>query len=891
MQLLNTNSTSYKKIKELGEGSFGEVFLVENIKTGQMLVSKEMRLQGLDEATTIQLYTEAKVLETIKHPNIIEMHDTYRTKSNKLVLILEYASNGDLSQYIKKCGNRNIDEEQIRLWIIQLCLALKHSHDYKVVHRDLKTCNVFLDSENHVKLGDFGLAKNLVGSRQNGQGMAGTPLYLSPEAITKGVCSFKGDVWSLGVVLHELCSLKNPFSTSNYANLIYKICNEPIPPVPDTYTPELREFITMLLERDDKKRPTIRELFETDLIQKTLMKHKDEFKKLISATTLSNIEFNDNGMKKDFAKMKVYRFSEYKDPTLVMQNIQRLVNREEKASRFKPQKVSISEVDDDDEEDESSMVEETVFVKGAKRNIFEPIDGSENEQSKSLIREASDEMVTLSQLRREVNASKNEGKLLSVEEIAEVDSQAEASGSDNQIVSFYNSVMKSVFDRDTKNSNENRPTFDTTHKTSKFYIEKNRQILDSLFDNKSTPSSSLNTPKASDNRLNKEALSQFRNSHIDSEDIDIDDGNSGSLDAISYNYTYSKRKESPREPNFMNTFDSTNHNDALNSPRSEKQKPNNSNQKSKKSFFMQYKDKGLMQSPMPAKFKISTSDRNKIILNHRHRQQSVEIHTDQKEKADEFNTPVKDSKKGFLVKTSTKEMNQFNSEKKEPEFKLKLKGSLTGVKKPRVIKLNLNSIADLPNHNTKIHSTAKKTGNIRINNKCKTITSLNNLNSLNTVIKKVNSKTSNISERSTDKDKLKAYTSIINNMSGNLDEYGLSIASPKPDTHKNTPKGFNPLGYKDIKKIYRTSKVNDLEQQKLYYMEKYGNKFNLVYSAIKKFLVHYGLKNVEKCIKDEDKILEMLELFADSKLTDFRGHKSVVELVKLSILEIKCDLL
>ena len=94
MQLLNTNSTSYKKMKKLGEGSFGNVYLARNVKTNKIIVSKEMKLHDLEEETKIQLFSEAKILQKIQHPNIIKIIESYKTKSNKLVLILEFASRG-----------------------------------------------------------------------------------------------------------------------------------------------------------------------------------------------------------------------------------------------------------------------------------------------------------------------------------------------------------------------------------------------------------------------------------------------------------------------------------------------------------------------------------------------------------------------------------------------------------------------------------------------------------------------------------------------------------------------------------------------------------------------------------------------------------------------------
>ena len=95
------SSTKYKKLHSLGAGTFSEVFLVQQIESGEIFVCKEVLLTGLDESTVIQLHTEAKVLEALKHPHIIEIKEFYRTESQKLVFILEYAARGDLHVWLK----------------------------------------------------------------------------------------------------------------------------------------------------------------------------------------------------------------------------------------------------------------------------------------------------------------------------------------------------------------------------------------------------------------------------------------------------------------------------------------------------------------------------------------------------------------------------------------------------------------------------------------------------------------------------------------------------------------------------------------------------------------------------------------------------------------------
>lgn len=96
-------------------------------------------------------------------------------------------------------------------WFTQMSLAIKHCHDRKIIHRDLKTQNIFLNKNSTLLLGDFGIAKVLSNTREKCKTMVGTPYYLSPEIVNAEDYSFKTDIWSLGIILYEMCALKPPF--------------------------------------------------------------------------------------------------------------------------------------------------------------------------------------------------------------------------------------------------------------------------------------------------------------------------------------------------------------------------------------------------------------------------------------------------------------------------------------------------------------------------------------------------------------------------------------------------------------------------------------------------------------------------------------------------------
>lgn len=179
----------------------------------------------MDDQEKRETIKEAKILEALKHPNIIKFREVYKTKRGKLCIVMDYADGGDLALSIKEKKNNKgyFEEKEILDWFTQLCLALKHVHDRKIIHRDIKSQNVFLMKDKSIKMGDFGIARVLASTKEKAKTVIGTPYYLSPEIIENKPYCFKSDIWSLGILLYEMCSLAPPFNANSIANLALKI--------------------------------------------------------------------------------------------------------------------------------------------------------------------------------------------------------------------------------------------------------------------------------------------------------------------------------------------------------------------------------------------------------------------------------------------------------------------------------------------------------------------------------------------------------------------------------------------------------------------------------------------------------------------------------------------
>ena len=157
-------------------------------------------------------------------------------------------------------------------WFVQIGLALEYVHGRRVIHRDIKTQNIFLTGNNTIKIGDFGISKVLETTCQNANTVVGTPYYMAPEACQSEPYTSKSDVWALGCILYELCTLKKPFEADNLLGLVFKIVTEKPAPVPSNlpYSKEIKQLIDLLLEKDPKDRPSIAQILQMPIVKQKM---------------------------------------------------------------------------------------------------------------------------------------------------------------------------------------------------------------------------------------------------------------------------------------------------------------------------------------------------------------------------------------------------------------------------------------------------------------------------------------------------------------------------------------------------------------------------------------------------------------------------------------------
>jgi NIMA (never in mitosis gene a)-related kinase len=261
---------NYTKIKEIGKGSYGKCALVQD-REGKNFVMKVIDMARMDTKQRKDAINEVKVLSSLKHPYIISYRESF-TEGKSLAIVMDYAEGGDLHQRIQhmRRGGKCFPEERVLRWFTEATLALKYLHDRHILHRDLKTSNLFLTAQDRLRVGDFGISKALESTVAFARTTIGTPYYLSPEICMERPYSFSSDIWALGCVLFELAALRVPFDAQSLQALVQKITRGTPPSIPSTYSADLSQLGRDLLHRDPSQRPGAPEILQRPFIQQEI---------------------------------------------------------------------------------------------------------------------------------------------------------------------------------------------------------------------------------------------------------------------------------------------------------------------------------------------------------------------------------------------------------------------------------------------------------------------------------------------------------------------------------------------------------------------------------------------------------------------------------------------
>ncbi|KAF0294367.1 Serine/threonine-protein kinase Nek1 [Amphibalanus amphitrite] len=209
------SAARYERLEQIGSGTFGHAWLVRSRASGRQYVVKEIKVTALPEQEREQSVNEVAILSQCKHVNIIRYKEAFIDQlTGSLNIVMEYADG------------------------------------------DLKTQNIFLTSENLVKVGDFGIARTLRSTQELATTAIGTPYYLSPEICQRQPYNHKSDQWAVGCIVYEMCCLTHPFNASSFENLVLKILQARYSPIPSHYSLLLRDLVTVLLRTQPERRPS-----------------------------------------------------------------------------------------------------------------------------------------------------------------------------------------------------------------------------------------------------------------------------------------------------------------------------------------------------------------------------------------------------------------------------------------------------------------------------------------------------------------------------------------------------------------------------------------------------------------------------------------------------------
>ncbi|NXK92299.1 NEK4 kinase, partial [Formicarius rufipectus] len=233
-------------------------------------VIKKLNLRTASRRERRAAEQEAQLLARLRHPNIVTYRESWQGRDGHLYIVMAFCEGGDLYHKLKEQEGRLLPEKQVVEWFVQIAMALQYLHEKHILHRDLKTQNIFLTRTNIIKVGDLGIARVLENQYDMASTLIGTPYYMSPELFSNKPYNHKSDVWALGCCVYEMATLKHAFNAKDMNSLVYRIIEGKLPPMPKDYSPQLVAIIQTMLSKDPADRPSVRSILRQPYIKQQI---------------------------------------------------------------------------------------------------------------------------------------------------------------------------------------------------------------------------------------------------------------------------------------------------------------------------------------------------------------------------------------------------------------------------------------------------------------------------------------------------------------------------------------------------------------------------------------------------------------------------------------------
>jgi len=263
---------SYEIRESIGKGAFGDVYLVIHKATKKKYVLKRIKLARQNEWQRASTRQEIELVSSLKHPFIVPYIEHWVQHGHTINIIYGYCEKGDCQSQLQMQKGKLYNEEQLKVWLCEMALAIEYMHRKRVLHRDLKTQNLLMTTDGDLQIADFGLAtfRSEGEDAKHDQALVGTPHYMSPELLSQKKYGFEIDLWSLGCIAYEWSSLRPPFDAFNLTGLVTKIRRGPTPIPPTSYSQDWTKIIKCLLRKEPEKRSTVYDILSLPYLQDAL---------------------------------------------------------------------------------------------------------------------------------------------------------------------------------------------------------------------------------------------------------------------------------------------------------------------------------------------------------------------------------------------------------------------------------------------------------------------------------------------------------------------------------------------------------------------------------------------------------------------------------------------